>query len=171
MGKLLLGALLVFLWISFGPEKWSDFKPTTGRSGVVVDVATSTGVAVRYVIDGDTVVLADEERVRFLGIDTPEEGECYYQEATAYTREMLAGRMVRFEADETDRDQYGRLLRHVFIPIATTTPEVHLNLRLVQEGYAEVLPIPPDQHYRDELAAAEITAKTEKKGRWGVCKE
>ncbi len=171
MGKLLFGVLLLVFWLWFQPAEWEwpDLESKEESGEVEAVTASSTSAAVAYVVDGDTIVLAGEERVRLLGIDTPEQGECYYEEASAYTRELLAGRTVRLEADATDRDKYDRLLRHVFVTVAPAVPEVHLNLRLVEEGYAVVLPIPPDRQYREELAAAQAAAKAAGKGRWGVC--
>jgi micrococcal nuclease len=70
------------------------------------------------VIDGDTVEMADGDRCRLLGIDTPERGEDGFDEATDFLRELIEGKRVRLEADpdHDDRDFFGRLLRHVYLP-------------------------------------------------------
>jgi len=80
---------------------------------------------VDHVVDGDTVdvVLGDRhERVRLIGIDTPEvyvtDGppECYGPEASAYTKQLLPeGTAVRLERDVVGRDDYGRLLAYVYL--------------------------------------------------------
>lgn len=179
MGKLLLGILLLFLWLTFGPEEFTwpswpaevvrEAAPAAQSDAPRADAVGSSTVRVRYVIDGDTFDIVGGERVRLLGVDTPERDECYYQESTEFVRLAIQDRSVRLEADETDRDAYDRLLRHVFVAVGDGDPEVHLNLRLVEEGYATVLPIPPDARYRDVLAAAEAAAKEAGKGRWGAC--
>ncbi|WP_240482609.1 thermonuclease family protein [Microbacterium arborescens] len=77
-------------------------------------------------VDGDTIdvrVASGPERVRIIGIDTPEIGrngaadECYAQEAREYVNDALYGRIVELYPDPTqdDVDRYGRLLRHVLV--------------------------------------------------------
>ena len=181
MGKLLLGALLLLLWFWIGPEEivWPDFgrettsqeteRETNRSEEGEAGIASSTMAMVRYVIDGDTFDTTSGARVRLLGIDTPERNECYYQEATDFARTLIHEKEVRMTADVTDKDKYDRLLRHVYVMDVDGESRIHLNLQLVEEGYAEVLPIPPDRQYREELAAAEAAAKAAGKGRWGVC--
>jgi micrococcal nuclease len=123
---------------------------------------------VAYVIDGDTIELGSGERVRLLGIDTPELDECYYQEATDFARDLMNGQSVRLETDVTDRDKYDRLLRHVFV-VYDSEEEVHVNYELIENGYAEILPIPPDRAYRAEFRQAERLAEETELGRWGEC--
>jgi endonuclease YncB( thermonuclease family) len=68
---------------------------------------------VTRVIDGDTIELANGEAVRFVGIDTPERGECGYAEATANMERLVLGKRVRLTMSDEDRDRYDRLLRYV----------------------------------------------------------
>lgn len=97
------------------------------------------------VVDGDTIEVYIEgkrERVRLLGIDTPElhrpeKGvEPFAQEASDYTRRRLSGRRVKLirDPDSDDRDKYGRLLRFVELPDGSD-----FSAELVEEGYARVL--------------------------------
>ena len=87
---------------------------------------------VTQVVDGDTVdVCCPQARVRLLGIDTPERGEWLFQEATAMTARLTSGQQVRMERCEEDEDQYGRLLRHLFVG------ERHVNRELVAAGLAQ----------------------------------
>jgi endonuclease YncB( thermonuclease family) len=65
------------------------------------------------VVDGDTVDLGNGERVRLVGIDTPEVGECGFEQAAALMRRLVLGRRVRLAVSDEDRDRYGRLLRYV----------------------------------------------------------
>jgi len=169
MGKLLLAVGLLLAWLWYGPGELTLPDFTQEAQSVQEEVATDATSTISFVIDGDTVVLADNERVRLLGIDTPEEGECYYQEATKYVEELALGRTVRLEADAANRDEYDRLLRHVFVSVTDTAPAVHVNERLVQRGYAEVLEVAPNTAYREALRAAEQDAKATNVGRWSVC--
>lgn len=68
---------------------------------------------VTYVVDGDTVDLANGETVRLAGIDTPERGECGYEESTAHMERLVLGKRVTLAESDEDRDGYGRLLRYV----------------------------------------------------------
>lgn len=68
---------------------------------------------VTHVVDGDTLDLANGERVRLIGIDTPERGQCGYDESGARLSELVLGRRVRLVRPAEDRDAYGRMLRYV----------------------------------------------------------
>lgn len=89
------------------------------------------GIAVADVDDGDTITLVDGQRVRLIGIDTPERGECGYREATAALEGFIAGRPVTLvPGARDDRDRYDRLLRYVEVG------GVDLNLAMVSGGWA-----------------------------------
>ena len=118
---------------------------------------------VQRVVDGDTVVLAGGERVRYLGIDTPEvtgTPEPFGSEATDANRRLVAGRRVRLERDVSDTDRFDRLLRYVY------TDGVMVNAELVREGFARVLVFPPDTRYASCLMALEVEAREEGRGVW-----
>ncbi|MFH0830071.1 MAG: thermonuclease family protein [Candidatus Aenigmatarchaeota archaeon] len=121
------------------------------------------------VIDGDSIELPDNTEVRLLGINTPERGQPYYQEAGDRLKELITGRNLTFEGDAQDKDQYGRLLRYVF------ADGLFVNLQLVKEGYASVYIIPPNMKYEAELKEAENEAKALELRLWkqpsgeGVC--
>ncbi len=74
-------------------------------------------------------------RVRYIGMDTPEstsQVECYGAEATARNRQLVEGMIVELEKDVSETDQFGRLLRYVYVN------GVMVNELLVLEGYAQV---------------------------------
>lgn len=114
---------------------------------------------VLYVIDGDTVVCnidGKEVTVRLIGVDAPEsvnrdeskntkEGKA----AAEYTRSMLTGKTVSLEYDEEKVDQYGRTLAYIWIEWE------FFNKRLIEEGHAVPLNIPPNEKYTEvfEIAA------------------
>lgn len=136
------------------------------------------GTVVR-VVDGDTahvLVGGVNEKVRFIGIDTPEDTsthEPYGAQATAYTRAAIDGREVWLETDAELRDRYGRLLAYVWLepPASTETSEVlgkMLNAKLVAEGYAQIYTFPPNVKYAEVFLAAQRDARERGAGLWRV---
>lgn len=127
---------------------------------------------VKRVIDGDTIELDNGEKVRYIGIDTPETVhpnqtvECFGQEASDKNRELVEGKKVKLEKDITAKDKYGRLLRYVYLE-----DDTFLNLYLIQEGYATSYTYPPDVKYQEQFRQAEIEARNAKRGLWGKCSD
>jgi micrococcal nuclease len=132
----------------------------------------AVSVRVTKVTDGDTIHVAyqdRDERVRLIGVDTPEvpwyggKEECYGVPAGLYARERLLSRSVRLEFDVERRDRYGRLLAYVYVG-----PEL-FNLTLVRLGYATADPVPPDTRMASTFAAAERNARSLGRGLWSAC--
>ncbi len=110
------------------------------------------------------------ETVRLLGIDTPEvahhdePGECFGPEAAERAAVLMpAGSVVALYRDVEPRDRYGRLLAYV------AATEVMINAVLVEEGYAEVMTIPPNEAMAGVLARAQARARAGSRGLWGTC--
>lgn len=120
------------------------------------------------IIDGDTFKLKDGTRVRILGIDAPEKGECYYQEAREALKGLIQNKIVKIEKDITDKDTYGRLLRHVFL-VNTEHDNILVSDYLVSQGFAFDYYIPPDTRYRELLVQAREEAKRKNFGLWKDC--
>ncbi|PKM53553.1 MAG: nuclease [Firmicutes bacterium HGW-Firmicutes-5] len=126
-------------------------------------------VQVDRVIDGDTIVVEGDIRVRLIGVDTPETVkanhvvELYGKEASAYTKDMLEGTFVYLEKDVSDVDRYGRALRYVFLEDGTLFNEL-----LISEGYGKVVTYPPDVKYAERLMVAQVHARENNKGLWGL---
>lgn len=123
------------------------------------------------VIDGDTVALANGQRVRLVQIDTPEVffgTECYGREASATTKRLLpAGARVRLQPEPaTDRvDDFGRLLRYVI-----RRDGVNVNLRLVAVGAAAPYFYEGRRgQYASRLERLARRAKAKGLGLWGAC--
>jgi micrococcal nuclease len=117
---------------------------------------------VEFVIDGDTIVIDGGEKVRYIGLDTPEEGEPFYEKAKERNRRLVGGKRVRLVFCEAQkRDKYGRLLAWVY------SNGVFVNETLVREGLARRLVIPPCglQKYK-EFKSAEEEARKNKLGLW-----
>jgi endonuclease YncB( thermonuclease family) len=118
------------------------------------------------IIDGDTIEIATDngpERVRLIGIDTPEKGQFLFDESKARLEELIGGKEILLETDETDRDKYNRLLRYIFL----NRTEL-INTVLVREGLASVLIYPPDRKYEEELLKAEAEARNQNLGIWKI---
>lgn len=88
-----------------------------GSSGDTAGSATTTApkpaVVVVHVVDGDTISLDSGEKVRLVGIDTPEKGQCNYEAATRKMETLVLGKRVTLGDSDEDRDKLGRLLRYV----------------------------------------------------------
>lgn len=115
---------------------------------------------VKYVIDGDTIVLESGEKVRYLGINAPEKGRPFSTEATEQNKRLVAGKEVGLELDVQTKDQYGRTLAYVWLG------ETMVNLELVRQGFANVYTVPPNVKYKDEFLAAEREAREAERGLW-----
>lgn len=125
---------------------------------------------VKRVIDGDTVELGTGERVRYIGMDTPETVDprkpvqCFGREASTKNKGLVEGKVVVLEKDISETDKYGRLLRYVW------TGKKMVNMELVEEGYATAFTYPPDVKYSKEFVAAERRAREAKIGLWKLCR-
>lgn len=93
--------------------------------------------SVLEVIDGDTFKLWNGEIVRLICVDAPEKGKIGYEEAKEFLSFLILSKEVRLEKDVSDKDEYGRLLRYVYV-IEKNNDEVFVNKEIVQQGYAEV---------------------------------
>ncbi len=130
---------------------------------------------VDYVVDGDTVdMIIDgvKERVRLIGVDTPETKkentpiQCFGPEATAFTQSLLPeGTSVYLERDVEARDIYGRLLAYAYL----VDTGAFVNLELVRQGYAQLLTIPPNVAHTSEFVDAARAAEAADVGLWAQC--
>ncbi|HEX7456582.1 MAG TPA: thermonuclease family protein, partial [Candidatus Nanoarchaeia archaeon] len=133
------------------------------------------GVFVTRVIDGDTIEIEGGQKVRYIGIDTPEtvdprtSVQCYGKEASAKNKKLVEGKRVHLEKDVSETDKYGRLLRYVFVPSTGSGQALFVNETLVKEGYAFSSSYPPDIKYQDIFTKAEKEAQEADRGLWGSC--
>ncbi len=139
----------------------------TARSG-----GDSPTVRVVAVVDGDTLDVewaGRRERVRLLGVDTPETADpdrpvgCYGPEAAAFTHQRLFGRTVRLRFDRERRDRFGRLLAYVDVDGR------RFNDELLAGGYARLLVIPPNGKHARDMLDQELGARSAGRGLWGAC--
>jgi endonuclease YncB( thermonuclease family) len=166
--KLWPGGLVVMAAACGGASAHSS--TTTPEAGIQPANAT-----IVRVIDGDTVdatIDGHDERVRLIGIDTPETKkpdtpvQCFGPEASAYADSLLpAGTRVRIERDVEARDDYGRLLGYVY----RSSDQLFVNLAIVAGGYARPLTIPPNTTYATDFVQAAHDAEAADLGLWRSC--
>lgn len=132
---------------------------------------------VTRIVDGDTIVVnisGKDKKIRFIGINTPEyttKVEYYGKEATEFTKKMLDGKTIYLEKDVSETDEYGRLLRYVWLekPLKINETEIKnkmFNAILLSNGYANKVKIKPDTKYYHYFSNIEKEAKKEKIGIW-----
>jgi len=124
---------------------------------------------VKRVYDGDTIVLENDQRVRLLGINTPEidsryrQGEEGGQTAKQWLQTKLQQGFVFLEYDQLKKDKYKRALAHLFLDSGE-----HLNAEIVRAGLATLSIIPPNLRYIEQLQEAEDLASQQGLGIWGM---
>jgi micrococcal nuclease len=122
---------------------------------------------VRWVDDGDTVVLADGRRVRYIGINAPEvaheerPAERFGPEARGFNRKLVYKKKVRLAFGQKKYDHYGRVLAYLFLRDGT-----FVNAKLIEEGYAYYLFHRPHTKYEPLLLRLQRQAMAKKAGMW-----
>lgn len=165
VGLFILG-LLAILYLLLQPDQSAitpgDNGPPPG------DLAR-----VEWVYDGDTIEVSLDGQtydVRYIGVDTPERDEYYYQEAFDFNMDLVRGETVILVRDVSDTDRYGRLLRYIYLPDGT-----FVNAELISSGMARLVTFPPDVAQTDHFKSLENEARRDGIGMWsdmeqaGVC--
>jgi len=176
--------LLVALVVVAGCEGYVDGGGGGGKGRAPADLATTkaeraawpgppkgaVAAKVQRVVDGDTFVATvngRRERVRVIGVDTPESvdpnrpDEPFGEEASDFAKRYLDGETVRMAGDVEPRDRYGRMLAYVWLADGT-----FWNALLAAEGYAQQLTIPPNVTYADLFRRLVGEARRENRGLW-----
>ncbi len=152
--------------------------PTPPLSGpAATPIGQTERATVVRVVDGDTIIVdrgRGDERVRYIGVDTPESVkpdtpvEFMAKEATAENARLVEGRTVLLETDVSDTDRFGRLLRYAWVEDQDRPGSIRMvNLELVARGVAQVVTYPPDVRYTDALLEAQRAARDQGLGLWG----
>jgi len=135
-------------------------------NGVVSAQALPT---VKYVIDGDTVILSNGEKVRLLGINTPEVNhknsrlsEAGAETAKRWLINEILGQPVQLQKSIEHHDKYGRTLAFL-----KNTKGQNINLMLVEKGLATINIFPPNTLYSKQLIEAQQLAEKNTRGLWG----
>jgi micrococcal nuclease len=144
------------------PSEQSSAAPKAARTATVLRA-----------VDGDTILVRGangrNERVRYIGVDTPESVkpdtpvECYGHEASDFNKHLVQGKRVRLVPDREAEDKYGRSLAFVYVD------DTFVNAELVKNGYARTLEIEPNTSKAAYLAGLERVAIRTNKGLWRAC--
>ena len=124
-------------------------------------------ISVKWVSDGDTIVLSDGRHVRYIGINAPEiahdnhKAEAFGYAAKKYNQTLLRSKKVRLEFDKEKYDRYGRLLAYIFLLDGT-----FINKEMIEKGYAYALPLKPNVKYERMLLQTQRDAMSAKQGMW-----
>jgi micrococcal nuclease len=165
-----LGAILVLLVL--GAAACAGREAPPAPSPATATLPAGVDVEVRKVIDGDTLEVTGGERVRLIGVDTPETVAedrpvgCFGKEASRFTASVVPpGTPVRLVGDAEQRDRFGRLLAYVY----RRADGLFVNAELLRRGYALLLTIPPNIAHTDEFAAIARQAREGSQGLWAAC--
>jgi len=131
-------------------------------------------VGVKWVDDGDTILLKDGRRVRYIGINAPEvahpekgrAAEPFGEAATKQNKFLVHGHRVRLDFDREKKDHYGRVLAYVYLEDGT-----FVNLKMIEKGYAFALSIKPNTRFEHMFLKAQRRAMKAKVGIWNEWKE
>lgn len=169
---MLFFSTLFFTGCSDEPTRTVSVAPNPPEA-VSLDEQTEQSEAtylVTRVVDGDTIIVdmdGTEERIRMIGIDTPESVHPdadrnveYGKVASGFTRDKLQDQNVILEYDVEERDRYGRILAYVWLDGEM------FNKTLLQEGHAKVATYPPNVKYVDDFVALQEQAREKEKGVW-----
>lgn len=171
MRRLIIVSLLFSMLIFAGCS--DDQAPNSGsltNQTTNIESQLEDSYPVIRVVDGDTIIVdidGAEERIRMIGIDTPESVHPdesknieYGKIASDFTKEQLENKAVALEYDVQERDKYGRILAYVYLDGKM------YNKTLLEEGHAKVATYPPNVKYVDEFTALQEQARENKKGIW-----
>lgn len=119
---------------------------------------------VKRVIDGDTIELDKGQIMRLVGINTPDNGQLFDDEATDYVKKLIEGKKVILEYDAYKSDRFGRILAYIVIG------DKNLSIELARKGLAKVTIYEKrkDLIYQQQLLDAEKEAKDKKVGIWSI---
>jgi micrococcal nuclease len=120
------------------------------------------GWKVKSIKDGDTIILWNGEEVRYIGIDTPEKSQPYFEEAKELNRKMVEGKRVSLEYDQETKDKYFRILAYVWVE------SLLVNAELIKKGLASTYAHPPNLKYRNYFCSLQRQAQKAKIGIWSI---
>lgn len=179
--KIILVAALVILGLQILFNVWNKQNSDLQISPTVTPVISVTPIVtpdlknkqltkIIRIVDGDTIVIEGGQKVRYIGVDTPElkhankKLECFGLEAKEKNTELVLNKNVYMEKDVSEKDKFGRLLRYVWVD------NVFVNDYLVRNGYAYIDTFPPDVKYAEQFRNAQKEARENKRGLWNKCK-
>ncbi len=173
--NILYVCLFSTLFLACKPKKEKQTQPfaafTSGSLRNDKDI-TEGEYQITKVSDGDTFWCVNREskkiKVRLIGMDAPEprnyfhkKEQPYGKEASKYAEQLLMGQTVRLEFDVNPLDQYGRTLAYAYL-----TDGTFVNEKIMKDGYAVLMTIPPNVKYEQRLVEAQKYARNRLLGLW-----
>ena len=156
--------ILALIVLSFFGGSYFEKQKIKTQSTLPAETSTNVSpISVTEVSDGDTLKLSDGKTFRLYGVNAPEVKEPFYEEAKAFTQNLVLGKEISFEQEENYKvDKFGRELGYVFFD------GVNLNIELVRNGLARVVLYEKRAKikYQVELLSAEKSAKELRLGVW-----
>lgn len=150
-----------------GQELVPEVQENSINENIVSDKETQEQVENLYlvtrIVDGDTFEIESGEKVRLIGIDTPESGDCYFYNAKNKLSDLILNKRIKMDKDVSETDRYQRLLRYIYVD------DIFINDYLVKEGFANATSYPPDIKYQDQFRESESQARSQNKGLWNAC--
>lgn len=140
---------------------------SVAHAGTLSIIGQSRWVQVAEVFDGDTFRTRSGERIRLLGINTPEVAhhnqpeQAYSKEAKRRLKQLISDKTVQLRLDREKKDRYGRTLAQVYLRDGSW-----VNNKLVLEGLAQVYTFMPNYRWTERLLQSEIQARSENRGLW-----
>jgi len=144
----------------------STITPTPTVINVLGTNENQTFKVVR-IVDGDTIEIEGGEKIRYIGINTPEIDDkdpiklCFAEKAALKNKELVEEKQISLVKDVSETDKYGRLLRYVYIG------DIFINDFLMRQGFAQISTYPPDVKFKQQFQEAEQEARQNKRGLWG----
>lgn len=137
-------------------------KPVLKKEDSKKDENKETFLVTR-IIDGDTIELSNGQKVRYIGMDSPEIGSCYGDEAEKYNAGLVLNKQITMEKDRSETDRYGRLLRYVY------AGDIFVNKEMIENGYARARSYLPDTLNDLILKKSQEEAESKQLGLWKAC--
>ncbi len=165
--KILIASLSFIVIFFFGVTTAVSGEPPTIQRMQEDPESDLKSAIVKKVIDGDSVLLSNGEQVRYLGIDTPEFGEPFFEKAKEANRELVEGKSVKLAVCVSQpRDKYNRFLAYV------SAGPLKVNEELLERGLARTLNIPPCGAPRaKQFRSLEREAFRDRRGLWSLQKQ
>ncbi len=174
----ILAAVLLLFQIVFNSKSInfsSLFQYISPTPTAIISLQNQSLKVIR-VVDGDTIEVEGNKKIRYIGMNTPElhdprrPVQCFGQEAYEENKKLVEGKTVRLEKDVSEVDKYGRLLRYVYLePASGSGQTIFINDYLTRQGFAHVSTYPPDVKYVDQLVDAQNEAQENNRGLWATC--
>jgi micrococcal nuclease len=178
---LIVLAVLALIYLTTGKlTPLSQSRKEPGVRSILVKNYDYSNVLIKRVVDGDTLVLENGQKVRLIGIDTPEMHDSNKlnrdaqrsgqgveaikkmgRQSYEFTKKLVEGKRVKLEFDVEKQDRYKRILAYAYLPDGT-----FVNAYLVQEGYASVMTYPPNVKHSEKFLRLYREARENKRGLW-----